>query len=275
MVPKIENGKHVIVIDGNRTLVTITGNGKPLVLLHGLGGPLMWEKVIEPLSRAFRVYVIHLPGFGESDSPKEYFSTKMYAEFLGKILDTLGLQHILITGISYGGQIAVTFAHTHPDRIEKLILIASTGMDKGVILVRSKISRTILSLLGKYVILQSKFLICLFGRFSFYDLSNRPRDLCRKFYQQLSGKNKRNAWLHSIENIFTEQSEIENILPQLRLPTLIMWGKQDVTLPLQSAYIFQKKIVHSQLVILTECAHSLPLEKPNECSEIITSFAHS
>ena len=275
MVPKVENGEQTYVIDGIRTHVTIAGSGKLLVLLHGLGGPLMWQRVTEPLSHSFKVVVIHLPGFGESDSPKKHFSTRMYADFLSRILDELKIQKIFLAGISYGGQIALTFSDAYPDRVEKLILIASTGMDKGVILVRGKISRAILFVFGKYVILQSKFLICLFGRFSFYNLNNRPKDLCEKFYRHLTGDNKRDVWLHAVENIFTEQQETESILQRLQLYTLIMWGKQDVTLPVRSAYLFQKKIPNSQLIILDECAHSLPLEKSDECCKILTSFIQS
>jgi pimeloyl-ACP methyl ester carboxylesterase len=272
MVAQVTYGEQTFVTQGINIRVTITGHGKPLVLLHGLGGPLMWQTAIEPLSHTFQVIVIHLPGFGESDSPENNFSTKEYADFFSSILDALGLQKIFLAGISYGGQIALSFAQTHPERLEKLILIASTGMDKGVILMRNRFLRNIVFLLGKYLILRSMLLICLFGRFSFYDIKNRPPDLCGKFLQHISGRGKRDVWLHAVENIFTEQYEIEKILPDIRCPVLIIWGEQDLTIPVQSAYLFHKNILNSKVIIFSECAHSLPLEKPAELNEAIISF---
>src|SRR5882672_8671227 len=55
-----------MIVDGIRTGFREAGSGTPLVLVHGLGGPLMWQRVVEPLSRNFHVIAIDLPGFGES-----------------------------------------------------------------------------------------------------------------------------------------------------------------------------------------------------------------
>src|SRR5713101_6686113 len=100
--------EEVIPVDGIRTHVVHAGSGKPLLLLHGLGGPHMWQRVIEPCSTAFHVIAVDLPGFGASECPPSPYSTGRHAEFVVGVLDALSLPAATIAGISYGGQIAAT-----------------------------------------------------------------------------------------------------------------------------------------------------------------------
>jgi pimeloyl-ACP methyl ester carboxylesterase/peroxiredoxin len=216
----------------------------------------MWQRVIEPLSESFQVVVVDLPGFGESDCPTNNFSTEEYASFLCRLLDHLNIQTLSIAGISYGGQIAATFASHYPERVEKLVLIASSGLAWGRIFFQNNLMWDIVAAVIKNTLLQSITLTCLLGRLSFYHIASRPYDLCSNYFRQLSSSGKREVLLHTIRNIYTGQNKFSSLLLSLQVSTLIIWGKQDRTLPVKFAYKIQRKITHSSLCLLSECAHS-------------------
>src|SRR5437879_5313082 len=212
------------------------GRGTSLLLIHGLGGPLMWQRVLVPLSKRFRVMAVDLPGFGDSDplawnpaapdpvSGNPFVSRpagpsrdmegpargmagpgrgvtgpgrdpvfgdpggrdasfKGYGEFLFEVLEQLRLRNAVVCGISWGGQLALQLADRHPECVEKLILICPSGLHCHS-LARNPAIRMILPALLKPV-LRSPFLIDYFSRRSFYNIQNRPPDLCQQFRESL------------------------------------------------------------------------------------------
>ena len=260
-----------VVVHSIRTRIDEEGDGLPLVLVHGLGGPQMWERIIEPLSQNFHVVSVHLPGFGESDCPPSPFTTDEYADFLCNLLDTLNIQSTSIVGISYGGQIAATFSCRHPKVVDKLVLIASTGLkDYGIL--RKRFIWKIIAGGAKHLVLKSEWLTCLFGRRSFYNSANRPNDLCRKFHEQIMRDGKTGAWLNALWNVVSEENEFRQQLKSLQMPTLILWGKDDRILPPRYADELHRMIPNSTVTLLDECGHSVPLEKVEKvCNALLDS----
>lgn len=265
--------RHFIIIEGVRTHVAESGSGTPLVLIHGLGGPLMWQRVIEPLASHFHVIVIDLPGWGESDCPPFPYSTGMYADFLVQLLDHLNVQKALLAGISYGGQIAATIAGKNPGRAERLVLICCTGLSTESLLFRSKSIWPIFSSVARYTALRNQSLMCILGRRSFHDIRSRPPDLCHEFFRQLSGAGKREAWLNGLRNVYFPDDTFPADLAHIRVPTLIIWGKNDRTVPMDAAAQFHRNITNSTLKLFPECGHSVPLERPKELLDAVVEFS--
>ena len=261
---------YVITVNGIRTHIVEAGTGPSLVLVHGLGGPLMWQKVIEPLSKTSRVIVIDLPGWGDSNGPDEMFTTTQYADFLIQCFDALSIHKAALMGISYGGQIAAVATQRFPSRIHKLILIASTGLERRHLL-NNNFIWLICSMFINVVVLHSEWLMCLLARRSFFDIRTRPLDLCSKFYQQISHRGKRDAWLNAIRNIYTE-GDFSERLSEIKIPTLIIWGEGDKTVFPSSGEKIHRQIPNSQLTMFSQCAHSVPLEKPDDLCKWVVSF---
>lgn len=231
----------------------------------------MWQRVIEPLSHHFHVIAIDLPGFGESDCPPRNFSTGDFSNFLVLVMNRLSIDNAILAGISYGGQIAARVSYKHPERVRKLVLIASTGLVTHNF-VKHTMFWTAFSFVAKYIVLPNRFLMRLSSNVSFYSTGSRPPDLLEKFHRQISADGKRNAWIDCLQNIYFPTDDFEKKLADLSIPTLIVWGERDKTVPVRYARRFHELIPNSALMVFAECAHSLPLEKPEELCAAIVEF---
>jgi pimeloyl-ACP methyl ester carboxylesterase len=273
MVDKMNSWmESYLTIDGIRTHVTTAGKGKEIVLIHGLGGPLMWQRLVGPLAESFRVTVIDLPGFGDSNPPPFDHSPGEYAAFILHCLDALRCDEVILVGISYGGQIVVHFASCYAERVEKLVLICSTGLMTEPFIMRNDQRWALFSAIIRATVLRSEKLLCALGARSFFRVQNRPPDLCREFYRQLSANGKRKAWCAGFRNSFSDPKEFQTMLDHIESPALIVWGENDRTVPPRYAEEFCAHLKNSHVVRFPECAHSVPLEKPLELCAAISHF---
>jgi pimeloyl-ACP methyl ester carboxylesterase len=106
-----------------------------VLLLHGGGydsASLSYKQSIGPISQHHRVIAPDWPGYGQSDKPKVRYSTEYYVDFLGQLMDALGLEKASLVGISMGGAISLGFSLRWPRRVEKLVLVDSHGLGREV-----------------------------------------------------------------------------------------------------------------------------------------------
>jgi pimeloyl-ACP methyl ester carboxylesterase len=269
---EIDTGDRYFNIYGLRCHARISGAGPPLVLIHGLGGPLMWQRISDLLAEYFQVIVIDLPGFGDSDSPEGNCSTEKNADFIIQCIEQLRCGRVNVCGISFGGQIAATMASGHRANVDKLILIASTGLMDQPLLLRNEILWATSKKIIKNTFLRSEMLMCRMGARSFYYIHNRPTDLCSQFFIQLCRNGNREAWLNALHNAFSEKQAFLRSLSSIDTPTLIIWGENDDTVSSHFAEEFHSAIVGSDVIRYGECGHSVPLEKPEELTGDIVKF---
>ncbi len=263
---------HLLVRTGGTSVAFAeSGTGRPLLLVHGLGGPAIWSRVLEPLARIFRTVILHLPGFGSSGAPPLPFPTLRYAAVLDETMSTLGLDRPVVVGISYGAQIAATAAMEYPGRIGQLVLIAPTGVSHHAGFTKPA-AWFFLHNVIKYLVFRNVRLTCALGSRSFYDLHNRPENLCRDFLLQFTDDRKIDAWLGALRDALVSDPAWVAKLQSLTLPTLILGGKEDRLVPCTDAVRLSQSLPHATLALLDECGHSLPLEKPLEMAECITGF---
>src|SRR5829696_2519349 len=109
-----------------RIAYEVRGHGRPLVLVQGVGiGRWGWEPVADRLARRFRVITIDNRGVGASDSPPGPFTTAAMAGDVLAVLDHAGIQRASVLGTSLGGMVAQELALAHPDRVDRLVLVAT------------------------------------------------------------------------------------------------------------------------------------------------------
>lgn len=262
-----------IEIRGCRVHYQQAGEGKNLVLIHGLGGPLMWQRVMEPLSETFRVTAIHLPGFGESPCPPHPMATADYAMLCSRMMTALGIERTIVAGISYGGQCAAELAIRAPHQVERLVLLCSTGLPQTGV-VAWPVSGALIRALGKHVVLRSRLLMKFSSRRSFHDIRSRPHDLVKEYSRQIWRNGNREVWACCVKEIYRRGNEFRQRLASVSVPTLILWGENDRLIPVRHATEMARLISGSTVMILRECGHSIPLEKPEETCRRIEDFSH-
>ena len=103
------------------------GAGPSLLLIHGLGYARWgWEPVVEPLARSFDVLLFDNRGIGESDAPPGPYTVTQLAEDAVQVLDEAGVERAHVVGTSLGGMVAQELALGWPERVERLVLAATT-----------------------------------------------------------------------------------------------------------------------------------------------------
>lgn len=111
----------------------IGDHGSPLLLIHGIGVAMEWySENIDTLAAHHRLYLVELPGHGRTDKPQAAYTLDYYADFVERFMQTVGLEHAAVLGHSLGGGVALRLAFTYPQRVTKLILMASAALGKEI-----------------------------------------------------------------------------------------------------------------------------------------------
>jgi pimeloyl-ACP methyl ester carboxylesterase len=119
----------LIRINGLDTFYQMTGQGDPVVLLHGWGAASQsLDGVAGCLGPTFRVLSVDLPGFGWSQAPAGAWGIAEYADHVRQLLGRVGIGTAALLGHSFGGRIAIHLASQHPGLVSRLILVASAGV---------------------------------------------------------------------------------------------------------------------------------------------------
>lgn len=123
--------QHVDVGGLDIAYVDSGGDGTPVVFIHGLSSWMgFWEYQIPVFAEKHRVLALDLPGYGASGRPDAPYTPPWYADVIDEWLGGLGIPEATLVGHSMGGQIAMTLALRHPNRVERLILSAPAGFER-------------------------------------------------------------------------------------------------------------------------------------------------
>lgn len=235
-----------------------------IYILHGwaLGEKTeqKWQPFLDELNQAgYQTQFLQLPGL--SCSLKEPWHLSDYRCWLSHQLPQD--KKVILLGHSFGGQLAVSFAAKYPQRLEKLILIDSAGVrnKKGwqklkvsLFKVAAKVGKALFSILScGSKQLQKKF------RKILYILA-REKD-----YYQAPPQLRQ-----TLTNVL--QADIQHHLPNIKQPTLLIWGEQDTSTPISHAQIFKQKIKHSQLKTIKQARHSPQYTHPQIVAKMIDQF---
>jgi pimeloyl-ACP methyl ester carboxylesterase len=248
------------------------GTGKTLLLVHGMGSSLVWDKVIEPLSKHFRVIAIDLPGFGKSDKPENNYTIKYYVDFLSYFIQHKQLTEFYLAGLSLGGWITAEYVIENPNAVEKLILISSAGLKAIASNIRYPVIYGIVKIIMKNFIFVIPRFLKKFLNGAYYDKNMVTEEIYQKFRQYINSKGAKNAYMSVLKNVLRVNLEFEKNLCKIKIPTLIIWGENDPTFPIEYAKRFNEKIHGSVLKIIPECGHTVTIEKPEEFCRYLTDF---
>ncbi len=232
---------------------TKEGSGESIILLHGWGvDSTTFKALIKLLQKAYLVYAIDLPGFGQSAEPLDSYNLDDYVTLLENFIIDKNITNPILIGHSFGGRIALKYASMH--QVHKLILIDSAGL-------RSK---------DYFKVKMKVFLYKL--KKHYYRITKNVMK-----YQNLishSGSiDYQNASLAMKKTLSLVTKEALNpILKKIKCETLIIWGKLDQVTPLYMGQTFHRKIASSGLVVLDNVGHFPYLEDAFTFNKIISNY---
>jgi len=250
-----------ISIDGLEIRYYAGGKGDPLVIIHGGNSHARnWIQNAKELCKYYRVFIPDLPGFGLSQSIPGDYNFQTMVDFIDKFTTTVGLNKFNLAGHSVGGAIATNYVLYHSAKVKKLILINSMGLGDEIALWVRLLSRpTLCKTLGNGV-LQVVNSIKWIAEGMF-----RSMDFIIPFSQTslMIGC--------ALVNLEKQTIVLKDRLSEIRVPTLVIWGKNDKIVPVKHAYAAAENIPDCRVKILAggHCAYS---RYPAEFSSSVIGF---
>jgi pimeloyl-ACP methyl ester carboxylesterase len=247
------------------------GQGIPIIFLHGfLGEASAWNLITQQLSGKFRCIALDLLGFGESSKPKLKYTIWHQVEFLQEFITTMQLDKFYLAGHSYGGWTAAAYAISQVDakilgsKLQGMFLIASAGIRDDSFVGRYNHLRPLLwetKLVDAAIALISPFATMVGKRQQFQTVKHARVSLVN----QPVAKSFLFDRLRPEDAIDTVDKDIHRI----NVPTLVIAGDRDDTIPLWHCQTYADKIPHARLEVLTGADHALISTHANKIAKLI------
>lgn len=243
------------------------GHGPSVLLLHGFASSIVtWRDVLPALAEKHDVIALDLPGFGGSTIPEE-LNYALFPKTVLAFMDAVGLSRIDLVGNSLGGAIAIDVAGQHPERVGRLILLDPGGSESRE---RPRTVR-LAEKLGRILDLAAlrRFFVTHALREVFYDPSLVTVEEINEYLAPLERPGETAALL-SLRR--SEPPGVFSLAARVRVPTLIVWGRQDRWLPVERADRFLEAIRGAKLEVLEACGHLPQEEQAQSVVRIVGSF---
>ena len=223
------------------------GKGKDIVLLHGWGQNIeMMKPLGDPFSDRYRITILDLPGFGQSEEPKEAWTMSNYNEMLEDFLNQVQVKKPIMIGHSFGGRLAIRYSAEHP--IEKLVLFGAPCIRiQEELPVTVKILKSLkqvpgLDNLGEYM---------------------------KKYIGSRDYKAASPIMRKTLVEVVNE--DLSKYAREIEEPTLLIWGDQDTEAPVREAKELEKIMIDAGLILLPG-THYAYLENLPRVVSILESF---
>jgi pimeloyl-ACP methyl ester carboxylesterase len=248
------------------------GDSNPLVLIHGTSSSLhTWDSIATALTKKKRVIRLDLPAFGlTGPHPQRDYSIDFYNQFIDTFLNAIGVYQYIIAGNSLGGGIAWNQTLRYPNKVKQLILINSGGYpkknEKGNIGFKLASTPVVGEVLMKFT---PRNIIKKSVEDVYSDKTKVTEDLVQRYFDLLLREGNRQATLDIFKQRKLGGSEKIKLI---QTPTLVIWGEDDQLIDVSNAYLFQKDIRNSQLVIIPKTGHVPMEENPSAVIAALNKF---
>ena len=231
------------------------GQGEPLVLLHGLFGALSnWESVVREFSSKYRVIIPMLPIY---EMPVRQAGLDGLLKHLQGFVKLKGLSHMKLMGNSLGGHIGLMYTLAHPDKVNALILTGSSGLFENSM--GGSFPRR-----GSYEYIKERV------EYTFYD----PKTVTKEYIDEVFETTKSIPKCMRIVAIAksAQRHNMSKEIPNIKVPTLLIWGLNDTITPPMVAHEFDRLIPNTKLRFIDKCCHAPMMEHPEKFNVILEEF---
>lgn len=265
-----EIGKEVCAA-GIKTNYHDSGDGEPVLLIHGSGPGVSawanWRLTIPELAKYFRIVAPDIVGFGFTERPEGFvYNMGAWVRHAVGLLDALSLKTVSIVGNSFGGALALALAIRYPERVDKLVLMGSVGVE-------FKLTEGLDKTWGYTPSLENmKELLEIFA----FDRSLVTDELAQLRYEA----SIRPGFQESLEKMFPapRQQGVDAMISDemdiraINKETLIIHGREDKLIPKENAYRLFSLINKSQLHVFGRCGHWTQIEYADRFNQLLINF---
>ena len=265
-----------LTVDGRSVGVIDTGgDGPPLLFIHGLGGIWQnWLLNIPAFMGSHRCVAVDLPGFGLSEVPAGEISMPGFGRTVDEVCDQLGIEEPVVVGNSMGGFVGAELAVSFPTRVSKLVLVAAAGLSTeylsrepllaGARAFMALTART--GLRGSPVVKRPRL-----RRIALQPIVRYPERLSVPLATELVGGANAPGFMEAFGALMSYS--FRDKLARIEVPALIVWGRNDMLVPVADAEMFAHLIGdNAPHVIFDDTGHLPMLERPTRFNELLTSF---
>lgn len=246
------------------------GTGPAVVMLHG-GGPgasgwSNFQRNISPFSERNRTLLVDMPGFGKSDSvvvtePR----SQVTARAVCGLLDSLGIERASFVGNSMGGSASINFAVDFPDRIDKLVVMGSSGAGQSIFVPQPSEGIKVLNQVFDNPTAEGMRRLI---QLMVYDSSFLTEELVQQRLQAALNPGHLDARKKSV-NV---QRDFSPALGNIKAQTLIVWGRDDRVVPMDTGLRLLGAIPNAQLHIFNHCGHWVQFEHADQFNRLVLDF---
>jgi pimeloyl-ACP methyl ester carboxylesterase len=271
VIPPPGPGQRDTVVAGIRWRSReVEGSGTPVVFVHGLlASSATWQDVLQPASAGHPAIAVDLPGFGCSDRPFPHdYTAGGEAADLEAFLDRRGIARAILVGNSLGGSVAMLVAAEHPDRVSALVLAAPATPDLAIPWTLRLLR---LPLAGEFVMAMATRPFVAWGlRHRLFARGSRVSEhAIDDAWFPLTVPGTRRAALAALRSDPRRYLGLEG---RIRVPTLIVWGREDRLLRVEQAERLAERIPGSRLLVLPDAGHLPQRERPEAFSHTVAGF---
>jgi pimeloyl-ACP methyl ester carboxylesterase len=271
---------HKVVLHSHELSYVDSGSGPVVLFIHGiLGSQRQWAHLVDRMDDEHRVLVPDLFGHGESAKPLGDYSLSAHAAAMRDLLDHLGIERVTLVGHSLGGGIAMQFLYLFPERVYRLVLVASGGLGREVnLILRSATlpgAEQVLSVLASAPVLSR---VEALGRGA-SKVGWRPgADIGAiwRGFTSLGDRESRRAFLATTRAVIdiggqsiSAHDHLEGVLP---VPTLIVWGSKDRMIPAWHALSVQRAVPDCRVELFEGAGHFPHLDDPDRFALVLREF---
>jgi pimeloyl-ACP methyl ester carboxylesterase len=242
------------------------GRGAGLVLLHGfVSDSRCWRHQLSGLSDQFRVVAWDAPGAGSSSDPPDTFTTESYARCLASFLDTIGITRAHVVGLSWGGILAQEFYRLYPERLGCLVLADTYAGWRGSLpepVWRERLATCLRDAAEPPDTLVAKFLPGMFTDAVSEDVREELSAIVSEFHP--SG--------FRLMSMSSAEMDTRALLPNIDVPTLVLWGDADQRSPMHIAEQLHAAIPGAELAVIPNAGHVSNMEQPGGFNAHVRRF---
>ena len=276
---RIDWTEHLHTIEAGGTTINYAeiGEGPPIVFLHGLGG--CWQNWLENMPRmaelGHRVVAPDLPGFGASPLPPWEITISAYGGAIADFCERLGIGECTLVGNSMGGFVAAEVAIGEPEWVDRLVLVSAAGISHARMRREPVVAGARVSMAANPLLLRLDVASMRrpgLRRLAFGGVMRHPEKLRREMLvEMIAPAIGAEGFLPAVAAL--TGYDLLDHLERIAVPTLVVWGRDDLVVPSSDARGYVQRIRHAELVVLEDCGHVPMVERPVRFNRLLAGFA--